>query len=102
MLCGDEMNELSTWNGWTIDLRLRQFRKVLYVDNEPKLDSIGFDTPLGHKIIKEYCQDQYNYHIGEAEAYQRIIFDLEDGSFSNEDAEIIANEMFHGTHGEKG
>lgn len=90
------MNELSTWDGWTIDLKLRQFRKVQYVGNEPKLDIIGFDTPAGHEIFKEWCKDKYNYLIESGEAYQQIISNIEDNYFSNDDADIIANEMYHG------
>ena len=93
--------ELPKWNGWTIDLKLKQFRRVGR-EGALGIEFVEFNSVEGREILKEYCEYKYNYHMEEGSVYQRIVFDIEEGSFSNEDAEIIANEMFHGAHGEKG
>ena len=44
--------ELPTFNGWTIDARLRQFRKVEQGEN-PKIEFIDFDSEKGRELIEE-------------------------------------------------
>lgn len=89
------MIELPKWHDWVIDLRLRQFRKVVSDENNlnHQLKMVDFDSVEGKTIFKEYCQDQYNHNIEIAEGYQRIIFDIEDGTFSEDDTNIMVEEM---------
>jgi len=44
--------ELPTFNGWTIDARLRQFRKVER-SNAPKIEFIEFDSEEGQELLEE-------------------------------------------------
>jgi hypothetical protein len=44
--------ELPTFNGWTIDARLRQFRKVERGES-PKIEFIDFDSEEGQEILAE-------------------------------------------------
>lgn len=44
--------ELPTFNGWTIDARLRQFRKVERGEN-PKIEFMDFDSEEGRALIEE-------------------------------------------------
>lgn len=87
--------ELPKWNDWTIDLRLKQFRKVDFDENHSPqgLKFVDFDSGDGKAIFKEYCEDQYNSFIEDAEGYQRIIFDIEDNTFDSHDAEMLAESM---------
>jgi len=45
------MNILSTFNGYTIDFRLKEFRRIVY--GEP-LEFIPFDSEKGQQLLKEY------------------------------------------------
>ncbi len=38
--------------GWTVDCRLRMFRKVSYRRGEPSIEYVEFDSMKGRKIIK--------------------------------------------------
>ena len=44
--------ELPTFNGWTIDARLRQFRKVIRGEN-PQIEFIDFDSEKGQELLLE-------------------------------------------------
>ena len=44
--------ELPTFNGWTIDARLRQFRKVER-GAVPKIEFIDFDSEEGQELLEE-------------------------------------------------
>jgi len=44
--------ELPTFNGYTIDARLRQFRKVERGEN-PKIEFIDFDSEEGRELLEE-------------------------------------------------
>ena len=44
--------ELPTFNGWTIDARLRQFRKVTRGEN-PQIEFIDFDSEKGQELLLE-------------------------------------------------
>ena len=45
--------ELPTKDGWTIDERLRQFRKVTWRHGEPSIEFVEFDSPKGRKLMKK-------------------------------------------------
>lgn len=84
------VGKLPEWNDWTIDIRLKQFRKI---DSSNNILFISFDSDKGRAIFKEYCQDQYNSFIENAEGYQRIVFDIESKCFTSEDAEHLVSDM---------
>lgn len=44
--------ELPKINGYTVDERLRQFRKVDL--NKPSIDFIDFDSEEGQRLLEEY------------------------------------------------
>ena len=44
--------ELPAFNGWTIDARLRQFRKVVHGEN-PQIEFIDFDSEEGQELLLE-------------------------------------------------
>jgi hypothetical protein len=47
------MRELPKFEGWTIDERLRQFRKVTFGKGGPSIEFVEFDSPKGHRMIKK-------------------------------------------------
>ena len=44
--------ELPTFNGYTVDIRLKQFRKVEYGEN-PQIEFIDFDSEKGQELLLE-------------------------------------------------
>jgi len=44
--------QLPTFNGYTIDARLRQFRKVEHGEN-PQIEFIDFDSEQGQELLLE-------------------------------------------------
>jgi hypothetical protein len=50
------VKELPKFKGYTVDERLRQFRKV---DHEkPSIDFVDFDSEEGEKLLDEYEESQ--------------------------------------------
>ncbi len=49
-MAGDGPFELPTYRGYTIDKRLRQFRKVIH---GCRIEFIEFDSEEGRKLLKE-------------------------------------------------
>jgi hypothetical protein len=47
-----EAFQLPTFNGWTIDPRLKQLRKVSHGEN-PTIEFIEFDSDEGQEILEE-------------------------------------------------
>ena len=45
--------ELPTFRGYTVDRRLRQFRKVAGHDDERSLEFIEFASPEGQELLEE-------------------------------------------------
>jgi hypothetical protein len=45
-------NALPTFKTYTVDVRLRQFRKV--DRNKPTIDFVDFDSEEGRKLLEEY------------------------------------------------
>jgi hypothetical protein len=50
------MYQLPTFQGYTVDMRLRQFRKV---EGHESIEFIEFDSPEGHQIMKELVDFAY-------------------------------------------
>lgn len=50
------VKELPTFKGYTIDERLRQFRKV--DRNKPSMDFVDFDSEEGQELLEEYEESQ--------------------------------------------
>lgn len=46
------MNQLSTFKGYTVDYRLKEFRKVIHGDN-PSIKFVPFDTAKGQELLEE-------------------------------------------------
>jgi len=44
--------ELPTFNGYTIDIKLKQFRKVEHGEN-PQIEFIDFDSEKGQELLLE-------------------------------------------------
>lgn len=47
------MRQLPTYKGYTVDLRLKEFRKAQY---GKALEFIPFDSKLGQKLITEFLK----------------------------------------------
>jgi hypothetical protein len=47
-----EAFQLPTFNGWTIDSRLKQLRKVSRGEN-PKIEFVEFDSDEGQEILED-------------------------------------------------
>ena len=45
--------ELPTFRGYTVDKRLKQFRKVTGIDDKRKIEFIEFDSPEGFDLLEE-------------------------------------------------
>ena len=45
--------ELPTFRGYTVDKRLKQFRKVTGIDGKRKIEFIEFDSPEGFDLLEE-------------------------------------------------
>lgn len=83
-------------NVWTIDLKLRQFRKVTA---EPSIEFVGFNTEDGRELFKEYCDGQDAYYCGLSDEYRRMSMTLEDSDDDDVDDDAldgIAEEMVKG------
>ena len=85
--------ELLIWKGWTVDLRLRQFRKVEFNDGKPQLVIADFDGEVAQDMYYDYCQDKYDYHMEEGREYQKIQMDIEEGNFGSSEADAMIDEM---------
>lgn len=87
------MNKLPIWKTWTIDLRLKQFRRV----GRDGIEFVDFDSDDGKKLMIEYCEEQKEYYQELADDYQddyqRMIFDLERDDTDEDTLESIAEEM---------
>src|SRR5579872_5791215 len=55
------VRQLQTFRGYTVDFKLRQFRKVL-PDALPEF--IEFDSPEGKKLCDKMHEASMDYHIG--------------------------------------
>ena len=49
------VTKLPEFKGYTVDVRLRQFRKVNH--KKPNIDFIEFDSEKGRKLLKEMEED---------------------------------------------
>jgi len=97
------MNALPVWKGWTIDLRLRQFRKVNYDENHSPLglEMWDFDSQQGKDIFYDYCQEQYDYHMDMGSDYQRTQLEIEEGTCEDEMLDVLAEQMVEEVSGDK-
>ena len=50
------VKELPSFKGYTVDERLRQFRKV--DKNKPSIDFVDFDSEKGQELLEEYEESQ--------------------------------------------
>ena len=51
------MKQLPVFRGYTVDVRLRQFRKVTgHQAKWPGIEFVDFDSPKGRKLLKAYEQ----------------------------------------------
>lgn len=91
------MIELPKWDGWTIDVRLRQFRKVIEDPNYiPGIRFIDFDSDEGRTIFREYCDARDEYYNEISSDYRRLSMELEDGDIDMDTLDILAEEMIRG------
>ena len=47
------LNVLKTFKGYTVDLRLQQFRQVIHHEEGPSLETIEFANPKGKKLLAQ-------------------------------------------------
>lgn len=47
------MNKLPVYNGYTVDFKLKEFRKAIY---GKVLEFISFDSPLGQKLLDDFMK----------------------------------------------
>lgn len=50
------MGALPVWNGWTVDMRLRQFRKGI---PETGMTFIDFDSPEGAELLNQMFHESF-------------------------------------------
>ena len=50
------VKELPTFKGYTVDQRLRQFRKV--DRKKPSIDFVDFDSEEGRELLEQYEENQ--------------------------------------------
>lgn len=50
------VKELPTFKGYTVDERLKQFRKI--DKNNPSIDFVEFDSEEGRDLLEEYEDSQ--------------------------------------------
>lgn len=50
------VKELLTFNGYTVDQRLKQFRKV--DRSKPSIDFVDFDSEEGQELLEEYEESE--------------------------------------------
>lgn len=86
------MKQLPKWNNWTIDLRLKQFRRV-GINGAIGIEFVDFDSDDGKKLMIEYCEEQKEYYNEMSDGYQQMIFDLEEDDTDSDTLESIAEEM---------
>jgi hypothetical protein len=60
--------ELPTFNGYTIDKRLKQFRKVTGKDDKRKIEFIPFDSDDGAELI--FQMQEYFSFLNEDEGFE--------------------------------
>jgi len=58
-MVGDIPFELPTFKGWTIDARLKQFRKVSRGES-PEIEFIDFNSEKGQELLAE-IQDYFSF-----------------------------------------
>lgn len=67
--------ELETFDGWTIDRRLKQLRKI---DENDKILFVDFDSDLGQLVFeKKMLTENIAEIIEEMESISKIIGELE-------------------------
>jgi len=89
------MNALPTYtdsekNVWTIDLRLKQFRKVTA---EPSIEFVDFNSEEGREIFRDYCDSEDEYYNEISSDYRRMSMTLEDDDVDDDALEGLAEEM---------
>lgn len=89
------MIELPKWKGWTVDLRLKQFRKVNYDENRNPLgvEMWSFDSQEGKDIFYDYCVEMEQYHDEQSRQYIRYQLDIENGDLDDEMLDVLAEEI---------
>jgi len=101
------MNALPTYtdsenNVWTIDMRLKQFRKVITpilecgVLTEPSIEFVAFNSEKGRELFKEYCDGQDSYYNEISSEWRRMSMTLEDSEDEDVDddtLDMIAEDM---------
>ena len=48
------VKELPIFKGYTVDERLKEFRRVIYHEEGPSIEFIPFDSPKGQELLSEY------------------------------------------------
>jgi len=49
--------KLPVWNEWTVDEHLQEFRKAEFIDGQPKITFIDFNSDEGKRMLYEYRKD---------------------------------------------
>ncbi|HYT36280.1 MAG TPA: hypothetical protein VEL49_03800 [Ktedonobacteraceae bacterium] len=47
------VKELPIFKGYTVDERLKEFRRVIYHEEGPSIEFIPFDSPKGQELLSE-------------------------------------------------
>jgi len=92
------MNKLPTYTDsdgtlWTIDMKLKQFRKVTA---EPSIEFVAFNSDEGRELFKEYCDGMDTYYNEVSSEYRRMSIQLEDSEdedIDDDTLDMIAEEM---------
>lgn len=49
-----EVTKLPVFKGYTVDERLKEFRRVIMHDEGPSMEFTSFDSPKGQELLSEY------------------------------------------------
>jgi len=82
------IRELPTFDGYTVDERLRQFRKV----NDEEIEFVEYDSDKGQKLLRKMLQIQ-GYTIDEFECGCVIAFHNKDTKKVHEFAKALNSAM---------
>ena len=60
---------LQIWNGWIVDERLREFRRVSWDDDGPEMEIVSFDSERGQEMFSA-LSDEILYDEVDADDYE--------------------------------
>jgi hypothetical protein len=87
------VEELPKYGEWTVDRRLRQFRKVEQTPEGPSIVFADFDSPEGLALVKEYCEEKLEMLRDECQIYGSNIIDIDQKMIDADTIDNMVDEM---------